>query len=240
MKRLSRLIFIALGAATLVCAQPVAPPFAHQRMGVANGCFVESVAFGDDFRERFGGEAWQRLLQWGAKAEEEVVAGHAVAVFVHRGKLWSYDINRGFSALRAHVEQREMIEIVAKEVTAPYVDKITPRYPTYREDFSESQPGAVPAAFDGVVEPDLRDAAVVATRLAKHRAVALLEFTYPEKGGVKRGAAVAFVYHGRLCVYTPSNGTVPFRAQAQSVKNLRQLQLLLRRIFPGASNLTVR
>src|SRR5690606_4174311 len=40
-------------------------PFPHERMGVANGCFVESVAFGDDLREREGEGVWYRLLQWG-------------------------------------------------------------------------------------------------------------------------------------------------------------------------------
>lgn len=238
MKQLSRLFLIVAGAWT--CAWAQTAPFPHERMGVANGCFVESVAFGDDFRARFGGAAWYRLLQWGAKADEEVVAGHAVAIFAHEGRLWCYDINHGFSVLKTHVEQRDAIELVTKEATAPYVASILPRYPTYREDFADSQPGARPAAFAGVVDAEMRDAGVVAARLAKHRPVALVEFTYPKDGGVKRGAAVAFVYHGRLCVYTAPNGTVPFRAQAQSVKNLRQLQELLRRIFPGASNLQVR
>jgi hypothetical protein len=239
-KSLLRLWFIALGAVTLACGQPVAPPFPHQLMGVANGCFVESVAFGDDFRTRFGDEAWQRLLQWGAKEDEEVVAGHAVAVFEHKRQLWCYDINRGFKVLATPVTQREDVEAVAKEVTLPYVNKITPRFPVYREDFRRLAPHGAPVPYAGVMEADLRDAGVVAERLAKHRPVALVEFTYPKDGDVKRGAAVVFLYHGRLCVYTPENGTVPFRAEAQSLKNMRQLQLLLRRIYPGASNLKAR
>jgi hypothetical protein len=68
----------------------------------------------------------------------------------------------------------------------------------------------------------------------------LVTFTYPKNGETQRGAAVAFVYNGRLCVYSPPNGTVPFRVAALSVKNLRQLQELLRRIHPGASNLKMR
>lgn len=216
-------------------------PFAHQRMGVANGCFVESVVFGDDFRARFGGDVWYRVLQWGAKEDEEVVAGHAVAVFEHQRQLWSYDINRGFAVLETPVEQREEVAVVAKEVTAPYVAKITPRYPVYREDFRrQSEPGPAPAPFTDVEERDLRDAGVAAERLARHRAVALVEFTYPQDGDVKRGAAAVFLYHGRLCVYSPPKGTVPFRVQAQSLKNLRQLQELLRRMYPGASNLRAR
>ena len=52
------------------------------------------------------------------------------------------------------------------------------------------------------MEADLRDAGIVAERLAKQRPVSLLEFTYPKYGAVKRGAAVAFIYNWRLCVYT--------------------------------------
>jgi hypothetical protein len=240
MKSLSCLMFVVLAVATLASDRPTAAPFAHQRMGVAKGCFVESVVFGDDFRTRFGDEAWHRLLQWGAKEDDEVVSGHAVAVFEHQRQLWCYDINRGFTVLETAAGQRDDVAVVAKEVTWPYADKITPRYPVYREDFRRLAPEGAPAPFTDVVDADLRDAGVVAERLAKHRPVALVEFTYPVKGEVKRGAAVAFVYHGRLCVYTPPNGTVPFRAPAQSVKNLRQLQELLRRIFPGAGNLQAR
>ena len=240
MKTPSRLLLIALGAVGFAFGQPSSTPFPHQRMGVANGCFVESVAFGDAFHARFGDHAWQRLLQWGAKDDDEVVAGHAVAIFEHKRQLWCYDINRGFTVLETPAAQRDDVAVVAKEVTLPYVDKITPRYPVYREDFRRLPPEEAPAPFTDVVEADLRDAGVVAARLAKHRPVALVEFTYPKDGAVKRGAAVAFIYHGRLCVYTAPNGTVPFRAQAQSVKNLRQLQVLLRRIFPGASNLQTR
>ncbi len=215
-------------------------PFPHVPMGVANGCFVESVAFGDDLRTRLGEGVWYRLLQWGAKEADEVVAGHAVVVFEHGGRLWSYDINHGFTALDVPPERRDDLASVVKQVTGPYLEKITPRYPIYREDFGQAPDAKLPAGFEGVTERDFRDAEIVAARLAKRRPVALVEFIYPKDGETRRGAAVAFVYHGRLCVYTASNGTVPFRVQAQSVKNLRQLQDLLRRIYPGASNLQVR
>lgn len=241
MKSLLSFLLIASAAPGFVHAQPAAVPFAHQSMGVANGCFVESVVFGDDYRARYGEDGWYRVLQWGAKDDEEVVAGHAVTVFEHQRRLWSYDINRGFTVLATPVEQREEVALVAKEVTAPYAAKITPRYPVYREDFRrQPEPGPAPAPFTEVEERDLRDAGVAAERLARHRAVALLEFTYPKDGDVKRGAAAAFLYHGRLCVYSPPKGTVPFRVQAQSLRNLRQLQELVRRMYPGASNLRAR
>ena len=50
------------------------PPLPHEMMGVANGCFVESVVFLDHWHEVFGEEAWARMVQWGAKEDEEVVA----------------------------------------------------------------------------------------------------------------------------------------------------------------------
>jgi hypothetical protein len=234
---------IAMLAAGVSAAPPkakTAPPFPYARMGVANGCFVESVAFGDALRTRLGGETWYRILQWGAKEDDEVVAGHAVLVFQLRGHLWSYDINYGLNALETPVTNRDNVAAVAKEVTAPYVEKVTPRFPFYREDFPQAADATPPAAFTGVEESDLRDAGLVAARLAKHRPVALLEFTYPKDGVSQRGAAVAFVHGGRLCVYTATNGTVPFRVKALNVENLRQLQELLRRIYPGVSALTAR
>ncbi|MEZ0217581.1 MAG: hypothetical protein ACAH89_10635 [Rariglobus sp.] len=234
---------IAILAAGVSAAPPkakTAPPFPYARMGVANGCFVESVAFGDALRTRLGGETWYRILQWGAKDEDEVVAGHAVLVFQTLGQLWSYDINYGLNALETPVTNRDNVAAVAKEATAPYVEKITPRFPLYREDFPQTPDAKPPAEFDGVVEKDLRDAGLVAGRLAKYRPVALVEFTYPTDGVPQRGAAVAFVYSGRLCVYSPAYGTVPFRARALNVDNLRQLQEMLRRIHPGVSGLTAR
>lgn len=215
-------------------------PFAYTRIGVANGCFVESVAFGDELRTRFGGDVWYRLLQWGAKEDEEVVAGHAVVVFEHAAQLWSYDINHGFKALEAHPSQRADVALVAKEATAPYIDKILPRYPIYREDFPQEPDPAPPAPKGDVEESDLRDAGLVAARLARHRKVKWVEFTYPKDGVPTRGAAVAFIFNGRLCVYSAPYGTVPFRVKALSVQNLWQLQEVLRRIHPGAGNLQVR
>lgn len=230
-------------AAALPAALPAgkaAPPFPYARLGVANGCFVEAVAFGDGFYTRFGGEAWYRLLQWGAKEGDDVVAGHAVLVFEYREQLWSYDINHGFARLEVEPAQRDDLAAVANEVTAPYRPKITPRYPFYREDFRQAPDPQPPQPFAYVEENDLRDAALVAERLARHRPVNLVEFTYVKDGAERRGAAVAFVYNGRLCVYSAPNGTVPFRVQALSVNNLRQLQELVRRIHPGASGFKAR
>lgn len=237
MRCASRFFLLGLGLLAAAGLRAAPGPFVFAKIGVANGCFVESVAFGDDLRARAGDDVWYRLLQWGAKEADEVVAGHAVMVFEHREKLWSYDINHGFTALDAGVAQREDVALVARQVTAPYVGKITPRYPTYREDFPQQADPTPPVPSEDVEDRDVRDAGLVAVRLAKHRPVTLVEFDYPKDGGTRRAAAVAFVYNGRMCVYTPAAGTVPFRVRALSVENTRQLQELLRRIYPGASNL---
>ena len=77
--RPGRFWFGFLLAAVMACAAEKAPP-GHVPMAVANGCFVESVALLDAWPEMAGAESWAKLLRWGAKEEEEVVAGHAVAV----------------------------------------------------------------------------------------------------------------------------------------------------------------
>ena len=47
------------------------PPLQHAMLGVANGCFVETVAFLDRWNDSNGADAWARLLQWGAREDEE-------------------------------------------------------------------------------------------------------------------------------------------------------------------------
>ena len=89
--------------------KPPPPPLQHPTMGVENGCFVESVVFSDAFQEKYGSTAWVRLLQWGATEEEEVVAGHAVAVCQVRDRLWCWDINSGFSVLPVPPALRDLL-----------------------------------------------------------------------------------------------------------------------------------
>ena len=230
-----RFALVASGcfAAALAGVGKPAPLFPHERLNVANSCLVESIYFYDQFRERFGEEAWVRVLQWGAKEDEEVVAGHAVAVFELKNRLWSWDVNYGFLPLDAPPAQRDDVDRVAPLVLAKY-PRITARYPLYRFDFPQAPATAPPAALPLHENSDVRDASVVAEKLARHRPVNLLQYSYVVDGETKTSAVAVFLFHGRFCVYFPDSGTIPFRARQNSVGNLRQIQECLRRVHPGA------
>ena len=204
-------------------------------IGVANGCFVETVAFLDHWRDVKGADAWARLLQWGAREEDEVVMGHAVAICDAGGTLWSWDINHGWAKLPLQVAQKEDVAAVAVPVLKKY-PKVSAQFPTYRFDFP--QPSGAPPQGDAVTttNPSLRDATLVGTQLARHRPVNVVRFTFPVGEEKHESAAVVFLFHGRYCVYVPELGTVPFRVRA-GVENLRVIQELLRRAFPGAGDL---
>lgn len=230
--------FLALVCATVglrAGGKPV-PPFQHARLNVANSCLVESIYFYDRFKERFGEDAWVRVLQWGAMEDEEVVAGHAVAVFELRGRLWAWDINYGFLPLDLPSAQREDVDKVSSLVLTKY-PAITVRHPLYRFDFPQKPAARSPAAESLDQDSNLRDASLVAGRLARCRPTNLVQYSYVADGESTRSAVAVFLFHGRLCIYFPEGGTVPFRARQNSVENLRQIQECLRRIHPGAFNL---
>lgn len=225
-------IAVSFGVA---CAAPAPekPPLPHAMLGVANGCFVETVAFLDHWKEAKGAEAWARLLQWGAREDEEVVMGHAVAVCEARGTLWAWDINYGWGKLAIDPAQKESAEVVATPVVKKY-SRITARFPTYRFDFPQTPSATVPKAELSSPSTAVRDASLVGEKLARHRPVNVVRFAF-EAAGEKRESAVAvFVFHGRYCVYSPEMGTIPFRVRT-SVENLRMIQDLLRRMFPGVT-----
>lgn len=210
------------------------PSLPHAMLGVANGCFVETVAFLDHWKQVNGAEAWARLLQWGAREEEETVMGHAVAICEARGALWSWDINYGWTKLPVDPAQREAAETVAVPVLKKY-PKVTARFPTYRFDFPQPPPTAAPTAQPAQANASWRDASIAGARLATVRPVNVVRFTHG-LGDVKhQSAAAVFLFHGRYCIYVPELGTVPFRARG-GVENLRLIQELLRRAFPGATD----
>jgi hypothetical protein len=230
---------ILLGAfflTRLACAAAAEkPPLQHVPMGVANGCFVETIAFLDHWQEVQGTEAWARLLQWGAREDEEVVMGHAVAICEACGALWSWDINYGWTKLPVDAAQRETVDTVAAPVLKKY-PRVTARFPTYRNDFPQSPTGNAPAAQLTQSNTALRDASIVGATLAKQRPVNVVRFSYGPEDQKRESAAAVFVFNGRYCIYVPEFGTVPFRVRT-SVENLRTIQELLRRALPGVTGL---
>jgi hypothetical protein len=233
----SFLCFLALlGITHVVAAAAPAekPPLQHAMLGVKNGCFVETVAFLDRWSETQG-EAWARLLQWGAREDEEVVMGHAVAICEARGALWCWDSNFGWAKLPVEAGQKERADAVAVPVLKRY-PRVTARFPTYRNDFPQRPSAAPPTAQLTSTNTSVRDASIVAAQLAKKRPVNAVQFSYGPEDAKQESAAAVFVFHGRYCVYVPEMGTVPFRVRGD-VANLRLIQELLRRAFPGAGGL---
>jgi hypothetical protein len=210
------------------------PPFRYETLGVANGCFVESVACFDAYHEKFGEGGWVRVLQWGAKEDEVMVAGHAVAVFETAGVLWCWDVNFGWTALAVAPSERENAAIVAAPIVAKY-PRVTALYPILWDGGAQvpdaGPPGAKAAEAEGA-----QYARIVATRLARHRPVNLIEFTQSGDGEQRTREAVVFVFGGRTCVYAPEAGTTLFRARS-SVWNIRLTQEIVRRLFPGAEQI---
>ena len=74
----------------------------------------------------------------GATDEEEVVAGHAVAVVEAKGKLWCWAINFGWSAMTVPLAKRDDVATVAEPLTARYA-AISPKSPLYRFDFPQAR-----------------------------------------------------------------------------------------------------
>lgn len=216
--------------------RPMKPPLEHAMMGVANGCFVETVAFLDHWKEKHGTDAWARLLQWGAREDEEVVMGHAVGVCQLHDVLWSWDINFGWRPLTVSPTERDHAAVVAVPIVAAYT-RIRARYPTFRFDFPQNPAASAPKARLAEANSSIRDASLVGQTLARHRPVNVVVFSWGRAEEPKKeSAAAVFVFHGRYCVYVPELGTVPFRART-SVENLRTIQELLRRGLPGVTNL---
>ncbi len=226
------LLGVVLSVVAAAGAPAEKPPLTHAMMGVANGCFVETVVFLDRWKEA-NGEAWARLLQWGAREDAEVVMGHAVAVCEARGALWSWDINYGWARLPIEVTQRDSVELVAMPVLKRY-PKVTARFPTYRHDFAQTAALSPPVAQMASANTAVRDASIVGAMLARHRPVNVVRFSYGVGGAKEESAAAVFLFHGRFCVYVPEIGTVPFRVRA-GVENVRMIQDLLRRALPGVT-----
>lgn len=209
------------------------PPLMHAPMGVANGCFVETVALLDAWRDAKGGEAWSRLLQWGAREDDEIVAGHAVAICDAGSGLWCWDVNFGWSKLPLDPAQRDEAAAVAVPVLKRY-PRVAARFPLYRHDFPQTPGALASAALAAEPNAALRDARIVGARLAAARPVNVVRFTHGAGDDKRESAATVFLFHGRYCIYLPEMGTVPFRTRS-SVENVRLIQDMLRRMLPGVT-----
>jgi hypothetical protein len=198
-------------------------------MGVANGCFVESVACLDAFHETFGGDAWGRVLLWGAREEEVMVAGHAVAVLGAADALWCWDVNHGWMRLPVPAEKRGDAAAVAAPVVANY-PRVTALYPMLWEAAGQAPEAAPPGAEPAGEASGRQDARLAAERLSRHRPVNLIERTRLEGGEPRTSEAIVFVYGGRMCIYSPETGTVTFRARS-SVWNVRLTLEMVRSMF---------
>lgn len=239
MKRFHRVIlaaFFALLAWNRAPAAGVKPPFVYEPLGVANGCFVESVCFYDRYEELFGPDQWARVLQWGAKDGEMFTTGHAVTVFELEGRLWAWDINFGFLPLDVPLDSREDIAKVTPPILAKYPG-IVPQYPLYFLDLAQKPEEHPPEVLATNEDPAFRDATVAGARLAAHRPVNIVEFSYLQNGEKRQSAAAVFVFGSRVCVYFPERGTYPFILGQRSILNLWQLRYAFDRVYPGASSL---
>ena len=149
------------------------------------------------------------------------------------GALWSWDANFGWAKLAVDAAQKDSAESVAAPVVRKY-PRVSARFPLYRYDFSQTPSVTPPAAQLTESNRSIRDASIVGAELAKKRRVNVVRFSHGAGEEKRESAAVVFVFHGRYCVYVAEMGTVPFRTRS-SVENLKLIQDLLRRAFPGVS-----
>jgi hypothetical protein len=219
----------ALAVAASVVAQP--PPCNYSPMGVANGCFVESVACLDAFHEAIGGDGWGRVLLWGAREEEVMVAGHAVAVLVAADALWCWDVNHGWMRLPVPEARRGDAAAVAAPVVANY-PRVTALYPMLWDDGGQAPEAPPPGAEPAGEASGRQDAQQAAARLSRHRPVNLIEIIRLKDGETRTSEAIVFIFGGRMCVYSPETGTITFHVRS-SVWNVRLTLEMVRSIFPG-------
>ncbi|WP_145928465.1 hypothetical protein OH491_25860 [Termitidicoccus mucosus] len=225
-----------------VAVPPAKIPFPYESLDVRNSCFVESVHFYDAYQQwrataSDGGDAgWARVLQWGHLDDTSAVGlGHAVALCMDNGKLWMYDVNFGLSKLSVPASRRGDLTDVGPEVYAKY-PQINAVLGRYRDDAGRISPAAAPAPFlENDKNEDIRDATRVASELGRFRRARVFLFDYKDsRGRMRHGAATAFSFSNRLCVYFPDKGThLSSRMRAVAVEDLRVMRGLTRRIYPG-------
>jgi hypothetical protein len=213
-----------------------AGPFMFKATGAANGCFVESVRFHDDYfsnpRSRDG---WMRVLQWGVKDGFTITPGHAVAVFEWEGRLWIYDTNGGVIPIGVDPAVRNDLT----EVGPPNFRRY-PRYETtgaeYLIDIHRRQLPALSIPRDFPKAPKFHPLLRVAKSLARHRPVQVYRFAYTTEGRETESAAVAFVFDGQLCIYVAEKGTLVNNGLLARIDDERIIRARLSRAFGEGSN----
>jgi hypothetical protein len=226
------------GAAVSATGEPVRAPFYYEPLKVRNACFVESIRVYDQYLSRnIGGEnGWVKVLQWGHReSDSKVGLGHAVTVFSWGGRLWTYDINHGFTQLAVAAERRADLTDVTPEIFAKYPHQI-PVLATYWGDGFQQERTKVPEFLFYHANQDVRDVTKVASELGRNRPVKVVEFKFNEGGELKTGVAAAFLFGNRPCLYMPAKGTQIGRVRVTTIDDMRLLTVMLRQLYPNATD----
>jgi hypothetical protein len=221
--------------------RPPKPPFSYESLRTRNSCFVDSVHFYDEYLRHHHGEdlTWARVLEWGnEEGDFKLTSGHAVAVFVAKHQLWTYDVNYGMFPLNVSVERREDLRDVSPPIFAHY-PQYEPIFPRYRDDFPQQPPKKRVEYQFYHKNRDVRDATKVANELGRERPVRVFEFEFKENGQLQRSAGAAFVFGAHACIYFPRHGTYVAHVStlwSGSIDDTRYLQTVVKRLFPGGDH----
>jgi len=226
-----------------VVFSPATKPFNYAPLGVRNSCMVESVRFYDAFHTPAlgGADGWVRVLQWGNEAGtlgRPLTLGHAVAVCLVRDVLWMYDVNFGFVPLSTPVAKRNDTAAVEAEILAKY--RLTnPRYVIYHPDLIPLPLQLPPKSTYTTGNADVREATKVASEIGRRRPTRVVGFVYNDTRAKRTqiGAATLFEFDKRLCVYFPEQGTLTTELSPNSLKDVRQVSVIIRQMYPGATDI---
>lgn len=213
-------------------------PRGYHPLDVRNACFVESVHFCDFYQARqLGGpDGWAKVLQWGNRKDDYTIkGGHAVAVYQAKNRLWVHDINYGFLSLAAPVTSRNDLTEVAPQIVAKYPE-MKAALVRYEDELPQSPEKNPPDYTKGATTQELHDALRVAIELGRFRPVRVVEFIAPQEAYLRPYAATLFRYGGKLCIYSPSNGTRVVAASLAGIEDLNTARALVMASFPDAQD----
>lgn len=235
-------LFVALWCAALAgcysLSQPVVetphkPPFAFEKLGLPNDCFIESVRFHDAYLASIpeGRDRWVQLFQWGARLDDDSLGtGHSVAVFLWRGRLEYYDTNFGTIRLPVDPTRRNDIAQFAPPIYGRY-PKLRPTAPMLMTDVWQEKRPALRGDLEPVTTDAHRQVLAAARELARVRETRVVRFTYLKDNVRVESAAAAFNFEGKVCVYVPEVGTILGVDPLFSINNPTFLRFKLARSF---------